>query len=111
MKALVFNYRCGKCNTVTKAPGVSDMIYGEFIMFNGINDSVCLNSFKDNVFDEFEALFKKEVENFKSINKRNMINIFQALFSIACDVSPDGSQHTMNSFPACKICGSKKMAS
>jgi len=111
MKALLFNYRCGECNTVTKAPGLSDMGYGEFIMFNRTGSSVYLNSFQDSIFGEFETLFTEIRKNFNEINEKNVANIFQTIFSITCDPSPDGSRYSITEFPLCKKCGSKKMAS
>src|SRR3990167_5444158 len=111
MKALLFNYLCAECNTVTKAPGLPDMAYGEFIMFNSSGDSVYLNSFQDPIFDEFEIVFKEKIKNFDAINEKNATNIFQTIFSITCDPSPDGSKYSITAFPTCKGCGSKKMAS
>ena len=111
MKTLLFNYRCAKCNTITKAPGLPDMAYGEFIMFNSSGDSVYLNAFHDFIFNEFENLFNEQSKNFQAINEKKLINIFQKIFSITCDSSPDGSSYIITNSPACEECGSKKMAS
>lgn len=111
MKLLLFNYRCAECNTVMKAPGLPDMAYGEFIMFNSSGESVYLNAFQDPIFDEFEVLFKEKSKNFDVINKKNAIHVFQTIFSITCDPSSDGSRYSITTFPSCKNCGSKNIAS
>ncbi len=111
MKAFVFNYRCAKCNNITEAPGLPDMAYGEFIMFNDTGDSVYLNSFDDPVFDELESIFQVVGKKNSKINEENSAAIFRAVFAIVCDLSPNGSLFKIDQFPTCSKCGSKKMAS
>lgn len=111
MKALLFNYRCAECNIITKAPGLPDMAYGEFIMFNSSGESVYLNAITDIVFNEFRALIKEAYKTYNEITEENSSDILQAAFSITCDLSTDGSRYSITAFPTCKGCGSKNMAS
>lgn len=80
MKALLFNYRCAECNTVTKAPGLPDMAYGEFIMFNHSGDSVYLNAIIDVAFNEFRTFFKEVCKKYNEIREENASDVLQAAF-------------------------------
>ena len=111
MKTLLFNYCCAKCNAITKAPGLPDMAYGEFIMFNSSGDSVYLNAIKDVAFNEIIEIFKQISKKYNEINEGNASDILQSAYSIACDYSSDGSRYSIAELPTCISCGSKKMAS
>lgn len=111
MKLLLFYYECKKCNSTFKSPGLIGDAYGEFLMRSKSGKIVYLNSFKDPIFEEFESLFKEVKSKNIEINKANEVNIFQNVFSIACDIACDGTLYSIRNKPVCVNCGDANIGS
>lgn len=110
MKPLLYNHHCENCDKTFKAPELPER-YGEFILHsNDINDSVYLNAFEDQVFNEVKELYKKN-ENVKKKNKLSDTKLFQSIFSISCDLAADGSQYQIGFIEICPNCSSGSITS
>jgi hypothetical protein len=101
MKLHLFRYECKNCENTFKSPQLIGDAYGEFLMRSRNGDIVYLNTFEDKVFDEVEIIFKKIVSSAQSNNTR----LFQSIFSVSCDSSPEDSAYNIRQKPICPSCG------
>jgi hypothetical protein len=110
MRPLLYKFRCEKCNSTFKSPGVSEEAYGEFMMRSEFTrEPAYLNAFDDNVFKEVEALFDEIIKR-KTLGKVDDVTVFQFIFSASCDLAGDGSKYRIGVLPTCPNCGAGEMA-
>ncbi len=82
---------------------IGEHSYGEFIMKSEIDELVYLNAFKAKEFDEFSSLLKKN-KKLKNKNKNEIAEIFHIMFTLVCDLSPQGKLYFMDKHPNCPKC-------
>ena len=106
MKLHLFYYKCKKCGKEFKMPHLPGDRYGDFLMRNKKNEILYINEFKDNVFNEVGVFFTKIMNIFLKINEFNESDVFQTIFSVACDggTGSDDNSYCIMRDPTCPYC-------
>ena len=85
--------------------------YGEFIVRGEISpEPGLLNTVGDEVFDEVDQLLT-EIGAYEGKGDMDASDLLHAIFGVACDNAPDGTQLKTSRFEACPICGNRKVKS
>lgn len=104
-----YKYTCANCNKdflVDMLPG--DYNYGTFLLRSeGLDNIAYLDSFSDQVFNEFKNLLYGFLVHIT--NEIKKVDIFQNLFGICCDPDKDGSLFNIRIEPKCPFCGMRKI--
>jgi len=109
MRALYFEYGCGHCGKMFLGLGLPEQSYGLFLLVTQGGETAFLNSFDDQVYDEFKALFNEQKPHFFWINDQNWVEVFHWIFKINCDPSPLGFDYWSGQLPWCPHCGSHEI--
>lgn len=106
MELVNYFYECKNCGTGFKSPELGGNRYGDFLMRNEAGKIVYLNSFDTPVFDEFSKIFHQNIQIInRDISDIEKADIFQEIFSVACDLASDNTPYKIARDPACPSCG------
>src|ERR1700720_1791955 len=101
MQLQFYEYTC-ECGCIFQEPDLIGSAYGHFILRSEIDELVYLNSFTVREFGELKKLLK----NPRLKNLQDDPDIFQDLFSLICDLSPQKKIYFMQKLPNCPQCHS-----
>lgn len=112
MKLHLYIYRCENCSCQFKAPEVSSVSYGEFLLRSkkaGIERY--LNAFEDPTYNELNNLLKvnPRMINHKPIQQANVLR--KVYGPVVCDLDQYGNAFGIGLSPICPRCDSQKMGS
>ena len=111
MSAIAYTFKCADCGMLFEAPEVPEFSYGLFVLRSeGSDETVFLDSFEDIQFDEVS----KSIEGLKAVRSLSVpdrAKLQHVVFSLTCDVTPEGHLVRIGLLPRCPSCGSRRMES
>lgn len=110
MKLILYQYKCENCGTLFMAPELPGEHYGEFILRSENGFPAYLMAIDSKIFKTINNMLKKNIKLI-NINHIDQANVLHSVFSIACDLAPDGSPYQIGRFPICPHCKLTKIAS
>lgn len=103
----MYQYTCEQCKAIYKAPQLSYMLYGEFLMRSINGNMIYLNALSDFVFNEVHHLLR-ELFFKENLSDSKYSDLLHDVFGVACDSDSDGNEYSINNNPNCPECGCNK---
>jgi hypothetical protein len=95
---------------VFQASGVPETSYGEFVMRSKSGREVYLEAILNAPFNEIAQMVESH-PRIKEMNENESGDVVQKVYTVACDLSPEGEEFFIDLKPACPCCSSREMAS
>jgi len=110
MSACIYRFVCSSCGTAFHAAGVPETSYGEFVMRSKSGREVYLEAISNDPFNEVAQMVESH-PHMKEMNENESGDVVQKVYTLACDLSPEGEEFFIGLKPVCPCCSSREMAS